>query len=126
MARALLARGADASAGNRDIGLESSLLHGAAQRSDVALARLLLGARADVDKRGKAGLRPLHLAARTGSAEVALLLLEAGAAVGAADARGKLPADYAQANARQAPVLELLLRWGMGGCSVSEQEGGAA
>jgi ankyrin repeat protein len=139
VAAALLRRGADVALGNSTLGVESSALHDAAQRNDLEIVQLLVGARADVDQPGRAGMRPLHLVARTGergalsaarcaraarpshacdrartcpfltgTVETARYLLDAGARADLADARGKLPSDYAAANPRQAHVLELL------------------
>ena len=58
----------------------------AARRGDVASARLLVAAGADVDAAAASGTSPLVVAAHSGHAALAAFLLEAGADPGAADA----------------------------------------
>ena len=58
----------------------------AARRGDVASARLLVAAGADVDAAAASGTSPLVVAAHSGHGALAAFLLEAGADPGAADA----------------------------------------
>ena len=75
--RAALRDGADPNAAQGD-GLTA--LHLAAERGNLEIARLLIGARADVHARSRLGAyTPLHLAAGGAHAEVARALLDAGA-----------------------------------------------
>ena len=58
-------------------------LHEAVANNNVEGARAELTAGTDPDTAGIVGLAPLHIAARAGHTEIALLLLEHGADVGA-------------------------------------------
>ncbi len=58
----------------------------AARRGDVASARLLVAAGADVDRAAASGTSPLVVAAHSGHGALAAFLLDAGADPGAADA----------------------------------------
>jgi uncharacterized protein len=75
--RALIRQGADV---NAALGDGMTALHWAAQRGNAELARLLVGARANVEAGTRIGhYTPLHVAARGGHAAVVRVLLDAGA-----------------------------------------------
>ena len=59
------------------------------------MARYLLEQGADRDKAGNGGWSPLHLAAKIGHLEIAMLLMSYGADLNARDFRGQLPIDLA-------------------------------
>ena len=121
VARALLARGADARLAGKDTSAGGGgLLHHYASRGDVeALGALIeaLGARAAAaldertEPRGGAaptgGWTPLHLAARGGKRAACEALLAAGASAAAVDAGGRTPLELALAN-RRAEVVAVL------------------
>lgn len=65
--RYLLDAQADVSLGNRDIGMDSTLLHTACQSGEADKVTMLLERGADVHRPGRNGLLPLHLAARSGA-----------------------------------------------------------
>lgn len=65
----------------------------------------------DADKKSTAGTTPLHIAAQTGADPIALMLLEAGAAVDPKDGAGRTPLDYAAA-AGYASLAEILQKHG--------------
>src|SRR4051794_5284436 len=68
------------------VGIPDDPLHEAAKLGDAVLARRLLAKKPNkVDVRNNRGEAPLHLAARYGHKDVALLLLEKGADVNARD-----------------------------------------
>ncbi len=64
--------------------------------AEVVTAPLEVGA--DLEAKGKYGLTPLHWAARGGTAEVVMTLLEAGANPAARDNDRELPVDHAESN----------------------------
>lgn len=70
---------ADINTGHIEIGLATSPLVDAAYRGDQALMQLLIGARANLDHRGKQDMTALHMAARGRHAGAARILVEAGA-----------------------------------------------
>ncbi len=81
----------------------------AAQDNDLAAAKLLLAAGAVINDKGVVGAAPLHVAAESGHAAMAELLLSQGADVNLTDdMRGETPLHHA-ASAGQAVVAELLL-----------------
>lgn len=73
-----------------------TLLHVAAERKDVALAKLLLDAGAEVDARDAVGRTPFLLAARSPAHEFAYLLQRAGADPLAKDRGGATPLGVAR------------------------------
>ena len=75
---------------------DSALLLAAGSGSSAAV-RLLLRAGARADARNHSRETALHRAAHANAAEVADLLLKAGADCESADIRGQLPADVARA-----------------------------
>jgi ankyrin repeat protein len=87
-------------------------LHEAAARGHVAVARLLLAHRAEVDARQKGtDVTPLHLAAGHGHPDLVRLLLEKGARVDRPDKEGRTALFHAAA-AGQEGVVALLLKHG--------------
>ena len=73
----------------------------AAGRSDTAAVRKFLAEGADPNIRGKGNRTALMAAAGSGAADIALLLIGAGADVGAVDSEGQTAAGVARANGRQ-------------------------
>eukprot|EP00931_Biecheleriopsis_adriatica_P077782 TRINITY_DN51279_c0_g1_i1.p1 TRINITY_DN51279_c0_g1~~TRINITY_DN51279_c0_g1_i1.p1 ORF type:complete len:527 (+),score=113.64 TRINITY_DN51279_c0_g1_i1:189-1583(+) len=105
----LLHAKADVNDGNHVIGESKTLLHVAAKAGDVALARKLVAARADLDRMdSKLGLSALHLAARSKSTEVVRVLIEAKADQEKTASSGKTAADLAKVNGAPAELLALL------------------
>jgi ankyrin repeat protein len=94
--RFLLERGADVDAVARNARVQTTALQAAAASGDVASARLLLDAGADVNAAQPGGFRPLHSAAANGSDELAGLLLERGADRAARTDAGATAADLAR------------------------------
>lgn len=101
--------------GASDIGAgqqEDGPLVVALQAGDVDGAERILSAHgADLDKPGRDGRHPFHLAAEAGSTELALLLLRSDHSVHSQDRAGNTPLQLAAANGRHA-VVELLLQSG--------------
>jgi len=124
-ARVLLAHGADVRATART-GLPATPLMGAAVNGNTELVRTLLTRKADIavvsaDRVGvvKNGpvqlgkLTALHAAITGGNADVVERLLQAGAAVDAADVRGMTPLMWAVATDRpQSRIIRMLLASG--------------
>lgn len=81
--------------------------HGAEGKEQVAIAKLLLTHKANPSAVDKAGLTPMHLAARKGSTPIVQQLLEANCDIGLKDARGKTAHSYAVSN-RRVEVVKLL------------------
>merc|ERR1712039_241625 len=75
----LLDAKADVNAGNISMGLNSNPLIDAAYRNDAKLVKKLIDARSEVNRLGKQGMTPLHMAARGRNLETAQILLAAGA-----------------------------------------------
>ncbi|HMF13013.1 MAG TPA: ankyrin repeat domain-containing protein, partial [Gemmataceae bacterium] len=65
-------------------------------RRELAVARLLLDAGADLEAKNDSGATALHVAARSGNAEFAALLIARGAQVNARDKWHNTPLHYAQ------------------------------
>ena len=86
-------------------------LHEAVANNNVDGARAELTAGTDPDTAGIVGLAPLHIAARAGHTEIALLLLEHGADVGARSDAGYTPL-HAAAHGDNTEVARLLLDHG--------------
>src|SRR5262245_43276777 len=79
-----------------------------ASEAGPALVRLLVGAGADVNAcAGVTRATPLHMAARRGFVEIALALLDCGAAIEARDRKGNTPLQRAM-NCRKHAVVQLL------------------
>ncbi len=84
--RTLIAQKADVNAAAGD---GTTALHWAADKNDVEMAKMLIGAGASVKATTRVGsLTPLMLAAKNGNADVMKVLLEAGADASAADEHG--------------------------------------
>ena len=77
-------------------GWQSTPLHIAAVRGDVAAIIALLDAGADIQSRGEHGYSPLHEAVEQGHIEVVRVLLERGASVTATCDDGHTPIQSAQ------------------------------
>jgi len=108
MAELLLRAGADPSLGCKAIGVANSTLHQAVIGGDAQMTRLLLRAapHLDPDVRGKNGMTPLCLAARSNQVECARALVDGGADPRAEYASGKSAFDIARTNQRTA-ILKL-------------------
>jgi uncharacterized protein len=74
---------------------------------DCETVRLLIEQGADVNMAQSGGYTPLHQAAANGRADLAQMLLEAGANPACVCHQGKTPADYARERQHDA-VLQLL------------------
>jgi ankyrin repeat protein len=94
----LLAAKANVNDGNIDLGLNSYPLVDAAHRGDAQLAKKLIAARSDINRLGKTGMSPLHLAARGKRKEVIQGLVEAKADVNLKATNGKTPGELAATN----------------------------
>lgn len=66
-------------------------LHDAALEGDIGKTRAELAAGADPDRQDRNGMAPLHFAAQHNAAEVAAVLVEAGASVDLPDSHGNTP-----------------------------------
>lgn len=77
-------------------GWQSTPLHVAAVRGDVAAIAALLDAGADIQSRGEHGYSPLHEAVEQGHIEAVRLLLQRGASVAATNDDGRTPIQCAQ------------------------------
>jgi len=85
----------------------------AAQQGDVASARILLGAGAEVNElMPKTGLTPLLIASASGFDELATLLLEKGAKTDSVDGKGHTALHLAASNRNALAVVKSLLRHG--------------
>jgi len=90
----LLARGVDLDPRSRN-GLEVTPLQSAAASDQLAVARRLVDAGADVSVRANGGFMPLHAAAQNGNAELVRFLLERGADPAAPTDDGRTALDFA-------------------------------
>ena len=88
-----LAAGTDVNARGGITGLTA--LHQAAFHGHTAIARLLIGAGADVNAANRRGEAPLHSTVYWGHREIAGLLIANGAAVNAKLENGQTPLDWA-------------------------------
>jgi ankyrin repeat protein len=106
----LLQAKADVNRGSFVSGTERTVLHEAALRNDVHLARQVLETgRAKLDAQDKSGFSALHLAARGRRTEVLRVLVEARADTSLkAGTEGKSVVDLARKNGADASVLALL------------------
>jgi len=84
----------------------------AARGGDVDVVRALVGDGADVNAARGDGMTALHFAAESGRAEVARVLLEAGAAVDAGTRIGRYAPLHMAARGGHGPVVALLLEAG--------------
>jgi ankyrin repeat protein len=108
--RALLRDGADVNAAHGD---GMTALHWAAERSEPAIAQVLLYAGANVDAVTRIGhYTPLHLASEAGSAPVIELLLAAGGEVGKRTTTGGVTALHLAAASGSVEAVGLLLDHG--------------
>ena len=104
--RALLERGADVQTARPD---GMTALHWAAMRSDLEMAEMLLYAGANLEATTRIGQHtPLHVAGRSGQAEVVQALLEAGADPHAESSSGATPLHLAAQAGNAAAVAALL------------------
>ena len=86
------------------------MIHGG---DNAALLLVLIEAGANVNARGWKGKGPLHLAAREGAVECAVLLLKAGAAVNVESTHGHTPLSISlRNNPRCSRIRPILLRAG--------------
>ena len=105
--RALLQEGADVNAAHGD---GMTALHWAAERSDGAMAEMLVYAGADVGAVTRIGhYTPLHVASRAGSAPVVDILLAAGADITAITTISGTTALHLAASAGNVDVVTVLL-----------------
>ena len=104
--RALLAAGADVNAPRGD-GMTG--LHWAALNGSPEIARMLIGAGADLEAATRIGAHTaLHVAGREGSGEIVAILAEAGADVEAVTETGATPLHFAAASGDVQAVTALL------------------
>ena len=88
--------------------LHNQALHACiALSQDCETVRLLIEQGADVNMTQAGGYTPLHQAAAAGRADLARILLDAGADTACVCHQGKTPADYARERQHDA-VLQLL------------------
>jgi ankyrin repeat protein len=135
VAKLLLERGANANAYAPGVGQKTATpLLGAAHNGDVELTRLLLARKPDLDTKSPdndgivkngpvafGALTALHLATAAPSADVVKMLLDAGAAADARDARGATPLMWAIATDRPEPgIIRMLLAKGADPSAVSK------
>lgn len=95
----------------RAAGATETTLQDAILSDDLSLARRLVAAGADIDRRNSRGETPLHLAVRLGRRELCELLLNAGAIVNYDDSSRRTPLHLA-AGIDRADIVELLLARG--------------
>jgi len=104
--RALLAEGADVNAPRGD-GMTG--LHWAALNGSSEIARMLIGAGADLEAATRIGAHTaLHVAGREGNGEIVAILAEAGADVEAVTETGATPLHFAAASGDVQAVTALL------------------
>jgi uncharacterized protein len=84
----------------------------AVRGGDLATVRSLLGAGADPNAASGDGLTPLHIAGQNGSVEIAGLLIDAGANLGATTRLGGYTPLHLASRSGQAAVVRLLLEMG--------------
>jgi ankyrin repeat protein len=119
--KALLAAGADANGGllDGDVALSGAPLHAAVDTNDgrdlatqQQMVELLLQHGADVDARNCTGHTPLMMSASDGTAEIASMLLAAGASVTAVCSQWRMTALHYATELCKMDMLELLLKAG--------------
>ncbi|MGI4858036.1 MAG: ankyrin repeat domain-containing protein [Janthinobacterium lividum] len=103
-----------------DVSVVSTAMADAIGRGDVQEVGNLLARGAPVRARGPGGVTYLHLAALAGMGEIARLLLEYEAEVGAVDDAGRTALGMAQAGGR-GEVVEWLVKYGTANNSVNGQ-----
>jgi uncharacterized protein len=114
--RALLKKGADASATDVD-GTTPLML--AVQERDADMVQALLAAGARVDAANRYGATALHTAARNGDAKTALLLLKAGANAAAVSPEGETVL-MAAARTGSVELINALLKGGKNGANKAD------
>ena len=92
----LLAHGADVNAVSRNADANAPLHAAAAGGADTTVMRQLVAAGARVNHRQSGGYTSLHEVAAIGNADVARLLLDAGAEADARNTEGRTPGDLAR------------------------------
>jgi uncharacterized protein len=92
----LLAHGADVNAVSRNADANAPLHAAAAGGADTTVMRQLVAAGARVNHRQSGGYTALHEVAAIGNADVARLLLDAGAEADARNTEGRTPGDLAR------------------------------
>ena len=108
--RALLQKGADVNAAHGD---GMTALHWAAERSDAAMAEMLIYAGANVATVTRIGqYTPLHVAGRNGSARVVEMLIEANADVSARTTNSGVTALHLAAASGNTDVIAALIGQG--------------
>ncbi|WP_419937071.1 ankyrin repeat domain-containing protein [Candidatus Palauibacter sp.] len=98
----------------------------AAMTGDLAAVRALLSDGADVNAPQGDGMTALHWAARSANADLARLLLDAGADVGAVTRIGAYTALHLASEVGSAQVVRLLLAGGAGQSATTEDVGGTS
>jgi len=100
---------ADVNLGNHVQGESFTILHQVARMGDVTLTRMILGARADVNRQEtKVGLSPLHVAAKGKHHDIIQLLVDANADTTLTMHSGKTAADLAAVNGASEKTCLLL------------------
>ena len=97
------------SAGQAGASASNDRLLEVARGGDVDVVRALVGNGADVNAARGDGMTALHFAAESGRAEVARVLLDAGAAVDAGTRIGRYAPLHLAARGGHGPVVALLL-----------------
>lgn len=83
-------------------GLEGNTpLHAAVKNRNLAIAKLLVDAKANLKKKNRVGMTPLHIAAESGQCKLAKLLVQNGADPSIKDKEGKTPLHFAIQNGRE-------------------------
>jgi hypothetical protein len=105
--RYLLEKGGDKNTENTE---GDSLLHICSFCNDVSMARVLVGAGADINKKSRYdGFTPLHAAISEGNVCIAKYLIEIGVDVNIKDNHGHLPLDFALMT-RMSGVVSMLIK----------------